>query len=190
MELRGGKIILREKSVEDAHLDYFWRSDVEIARLDAAPPLRMTYDEYLRMFNDQLKYPSPASGRFGIHTQNGKYIGNCMYYDLDTINQQAEIGIVIGDKDFWNRGFGSDALATIMGHLFSTTHLERLYLHTLEWNKRAQRAFEKCGFVQVKPVRRNGMDFILMEIKKDRWLEIKEDLELAQNGRTPTQEAE
>lgn len=175
MELVGGKVILRDKMPEDAQMDYIWRCDEEIARLDAAYPLKMKFEDFFKLFRDQLRYPTPSSGRFGIDTQDGKYIGNCMYYDMDTVNKQAEVGIVIGDKDYWSRGYGYDALVTMLDHLFSNTSMERLYLHTLEWNKRAQRAFQKCGFVPVTQVRRNGLDFILMEIKKDGWLRTRYD---------------
>ena len=175
MELRGGKVVLRDKRLEDAWMDYLWRSDEEIARLDAAYPLKMKFEEFLRLFRDQLRYPTPSSGRFGVDTQDGQYIGNCMYYDMDTVNKQAEVGIVIGDRDYWSRGYGYDAVVTILDHLFSNTSMERLYLHTLEWNKRAQRAFQKCGFTSVTHVRRMSMDFLQMEIKKDRWLEIREE---------------
>ena len=175
MELMGGQVILREKRPEDAWLDYLWRSDKEIAGLDAAYPLKMKFEEFLRLLKDQLKYPTPASRRFGIDTRDGKYIGNCMYYDVDSVNKQAEVGIVIGDRDYWSRGYGYDALVTMLDYLFFNTQMERLYLHTLEWNKRAQRSFQKCGFDPVNRVKRNGMDFVLMEIKKDRWLGIRED---------------
>ena len=175
MELQGGKVILREKRLEDASLDYAWRCDQEISNLDATYPLRMSYQDFLHLYEDQLHYPTPGSGKFGIETQEGKYIGNCMYYDMDAVNKQAEIGIVIGDRGYWSLGYGYDALVTVVDHLFSTAGLKRLYLHTLEWNKRARRAFEKSGFIPVSRVRRAGQNFVLMEIKKDHWLEIREE---------------
>ena len=175
MELNGGKVTLREKRLEDAWLDYVWRSDEEIARLDGAHPLKMKFEEFLRLVKDQLQYPTPAADRFGIDTRDGKHIGTCMYYDMDTVSKQAEIGIVIGDRDYWSQGYGFDALVTMLDYLFSNTSMQRLYLHTLVWNKRAQRAFEKCGFAPVTEVRRNGLDFLLMEINRDRWLEIREE---------------
>ena len=182
VELIGGKVILREKRTEDAWLDYLWRSDEEIAKLDGANPLKMKYEEFLRLFKDQLRYPTPASRRFGIDTQDGKYIGSCMYYDTDSVNRQAEVGIVIGDKDYWSRGYGYDAVVTMLDYLFSNTAMDRLYLHTLEWNKRARRSFEKCGFTPVKVVHRSGMDFVLMEIKKDSWLENRVEKLAARDG--------
>ena len=173
--LTGAKVILREKLPEDAWNDYLWRSDEELARLDAAPPLRMTFEEYQRIFKDQLRYPTPGSLRLSIETLDHELIGNCMYYDVDTINKEAELGIVIGNKNYWSQSYGYDAVVILLDHLFYTAKLQRVYLHTLEWNKRAQRCFERCGFGVVRPRKRNGYNFILMDISWDRWQEIRED---------------
>jgi len=169
VELRGARIILRDKRIEDAEQDYIWRSDTELASLDAAFPLTMTYDRFLKLAQDQMRYPTPGSHHFATETLDGKFIGNCMYYDLDSVKMQAELGIVIGDRDYWSNSYGYDAVTTLLDHCFNDKKLERVYLHTLEWNKRAQRCFEKCGFVQVRPVRRMSHDFILMEVFREDW---------------------
>ena len=169
VELRGARIILREKRLEDAEQDYIWRSDPELARLDAAYPLTMSYDRYLKIFEDQLRFPTPGSHHFGAETFDGKFIGNCMYYDLDSVNLEAELGIVIGDRDYWGNSFGYDAVTTLLEYMFDVRSLKRVYLHTLEWNNRAQRCFTKCGFNPVRPVRRMSHDFLLMEVLRGDW---------------------
>jgi len=175
VELQGARITLRDKQLEDAEYDYIWRCDAELSRLDAAYPLTMTYDRYLSIFQDQLRYPTPGSHHFGIYVADNKFSGNCMYYDLDSINREAELGIVIGDRDYWDGAFGYDAVVTLLAHMFGKMNLRRVYLHTLEWNKRAQRCFSKCGFNTVKPVRRLGHDFLLMEVLLPDWLETGEE---------------
>ena len=174
VELRGGRIILRDKRIEDAEKDYTWRSDPELARLDAAIPLTMSFERYLKLAEDQLKYPSPGSHHYSIDAmatgaRESRFIGNCMYYDLDTVNMEAELGIVIGDRDYWSDGYGYDAVTTLLDHLFNTRKLKRVYLHTLEWNKRAQRSFGNSGFEPLKAVRRMAHDFILMEVLREDW---------------------
>ena len=169
VEIRGAKIILREKRIEDAEKDYRWRSDPEIAKLDAAFPLSMSYERYLRLFQDQLRYPTPGSHHFGTDAADGTYIGNCMYYDLDSISREAELGIVIGDREYWSNAYGYDAVTTLLNHMFMDLELNRVYLHTLEWNERAQRCFQKSGFKPVRTVRRMSQDFILMEVLRDDW---------------------
>lgn len=170
VELRGARIILREKRLEDAEQDYIWRSDPELARLDAAYPLTMSYDRYLKIFQDQVNFPTPGSHHFATVTLDGKFIGNCMYYDLDSVNLEAELGIVIGDRDHWGNAFGYDAVTTLLDYMFTVKELKRVYLHTLEWNERAQRCFTKCGFNTVRPVRRMSHDFLLMEVLRADWL--------------------
>ena len=167
--LQGVRVVLRDKCIEDAEQDYIWRSDHELAKLDAAYPLTMSFERYLKMFQDQLKYPTPGSHHFAAETLDGKFIGNCMYYDLDSVNLQAELGIVIGDRDYWSNAYGYDAVTTLLEYCFTEKGLKRVYLHTLEWNHRAQRCFEKCGFVPVRQVRRLSHDFILMEVLRDDW---------------------
>ena len=168
-ELYGGRVILRDKRSDDAENDYRWRSDPELARLDAAIPLTMSFERYLKLFEDQMKYPTPGSHHYSIDTLDDRFIGNCMYYDMDTVNLEAELGIVIGDRDYWSDGYGYDAVTTLLDHMFNARNLKRVYLHTLEWNGRAQKSFSKCGFNAVRPVRRMAHDFILMDVLRDDW---------------------
>ena len=171
VQLQGARVVLRDKKLEDAEQDYIWRSDPELAHLDAAYPLTMTFDRFLKIFEDQLKYPTPGSHHFATETLDGKFIGNCMYYDLDSVNMEAELGIVLGDRDYWGNSYGYDAVTTLLEYMFTEKKLRRVYLHTLEWNKRAHGCFAKCGFVPVRPVRRLSHDFILMEVYREDWLE-------------------
>jgi len=167
--LQGARIVLRDKKFEDAENDYRWRSDPELARLDAAIPLTMSFERYLKLFEDQMKYPTPGSHHYSIETLDGHFIGNCMYYDMDTVNREAELGIVIGDRDYWSDGYGYDAVTTLLDHMFNARNLKRVYLHTLEWNGRAQKSFSKSGFNPVKPVRRMAHDFLLMDVLREDW---------------------
>ena len=167
--LEGARIVLRDKQFEDAENDYRWRSDPELARLDAAIPLTMSFERYLKLFEDQMKYPTPGSHHYSIDTLDGLFIGNCMYYDLDTVNREAELGIVIGDRDYWSDGYGYDAVTTLLDHMFNARNLTKVYLHTLEWNGRAQKSFSKSGFNPVKPIRRMAHDFLLMDVLREDW---------------------
>jgi len=167
--IKGKLVALRNKLAEDAELDYSWRVDPELAALDATTPLRMTYASFLRIAEDEIRYPVPWSKRFAIETLEGTMIGNCMYYDIDYARGQAEMGILIGDREYWNLGYGSDAVETLVTHIFTDTTLNRIYLHTLSWNIRAQKSFKKCGFVELGPVTKAGYDFIMMELVKESW---------------------
>ena len=167
--LRGRKVVLREKRLDDAPEDYAWQTDEELARLDATRPIRMSYDEFFRFTKDELIYANASAQRLAIDTPDGRHIGNCMCYDINLRRGEAELGIMIGDREYWSKGFGTDSVETLLSHVFSTTPVKRVYLHTLDWNLRARRAFAKSGFREVKKLRRSGLDFVLMEVLRPEW---------------------
>lgn len=167
--LEGRKVALREKRIGDAFDDYAWRVDEELARLDATRPLKMAYSDFMKYSQEEIDFPNSRSKRFGIDDLAGKHIGNCMYYDIDTRRGETELGIMIGDREYWSKGYGTDAVDTLLKYIFTQTKLKRVYLHTLDWNYRAQKSFGKSGFRQVKRVRKRGLDFIQMEVLRDEW---------------------
>ena len=133
----------------------------------------------MRYHRDDLQFPSPRSVRLAIDTPDGVHIGNCMYYDIDTEARRAELGIMIGESEYWNGGYGTDAVRTMLRHIFTTTWLQLVYLHTLTSNERAQRAFTKAGFEPDRELRKDGYDFLRMEITRERWEELEGEQEPA-----------
>jgi len=160
----GQKVALREKRISDATWDYAWRRDPELTRLEALPPLRLSFQEYLQNYEEEMCNSSRRLRCFAIDTLDGKHIGNCMYYGIEEEKRQAELGIMIGDREIWDKGYGTDAVNTLLGYIFANTDLERIYLNTLELNDRARRCFQKCGFVTYGQVKRHGNKFIIMEL--------------------------
>ena len=172
--IRGSKVVLREKRIEDAPDDFAWRTDEELAKLDATRPLNMTYDDFVRYARTEIDDPGPRSKRLAIDTLDGRHIGNFMYYDLDLRRGEAELGIMIGDRNYWGKGYGSDAMRAVQDYIFTHTTLTRVYLHTLEWNERARRSFARAGMRDVKTVRRSGMKFVRMEMLRHEWEGLRE----------------
>ena len=167
---KGEKVLIREKRYEDGENDHNWRANPELAELDAAMPIRQSLKDFLRDYENELKFPTPWVHRYGIDTLEGEHIGNCMIYDIDTIGGQCEIGILVGNRNYWGSGYGREAVGLLINECFKMDNMKRLYLHTLAWNARARRAFAGCGFREVEPVRRAGRDFILMEILRENWI--------------------
>lgn len=167
----GSKVILRGKKLTDAWNDYVWETDVELAHLDAVPPATIAFPRYLSDYTDQLRFPLPTSYRLAIDAQGGKHIGNCSCYNISEAKGEAELGIMIGDRDYWDKGYGTGAVATLVDYIFRQTNLNRIYLKTLESNTRAQKCFQKCGFTSYDHLNKDGFSFILMEIYRDQWQE-------------------
>ena len=165
----GKKVKLRDKRVEDAKDDYVWRTDLDLARLDAVPWLTLTFPQYLSVYISELHQASSIKRQFAIDTLDGKHIGNCLYYDIDETKGEAELGIMVGNHDYQDKGYGTDAVNTLLSHIFRQTDLKRIYLKTLELNMRAQRCFQKCGFIPCGRLVRDGYNFVLMEIHRKQW---------------------
>ena len=165
----GSKIILRGKKLTDAPDDYTWRTDSELAHLDATTPLNTTFQEYLADYTSQLRYLPPTRQQFAIDTMDGKHIGNCVYYGVNEAKGEAELGIMIGNRDYWDKGYGADAVTTLVSHIFHQTNLKRIYLKTLDSNSRAQKCFQKCGFTPYGHLAKDGFSFVLMETHRKQW---------------------
>jgi len=162
---RGRRVILRRKRLSDAANDYAWRSDEELARFDAGPPLRTSFPNFLSSLTAQQRYPDAGRCIYAIEDEGGRHIGNVMYYNLHEAEGEAELGITIGDRQSWGQGYGSDAVQALVGLLFRSKGLRRVFLHTLDWNTRAQSCFRKVGFEPQGTVWRDGQNFVLMEVR-------------------------
>ena len=167
IRLARGRVTLRNKRAEDARDDYTWRSDPELVTFDAVPPLRMNWEDYQRVYAGEVRNPPGRQLSLCIEDETGVHIGNVMYYNLDEFAGQVELGIMIGRRDYWGRGYGTDAVRLMVDHIFASTSAHRIYLHTLTWNVRAQRSFGKAGFVPAGEVLRNGHNFVIMELWRD-----------------------
>ena len=165
------KTKLREKRLSDARCDYGWQTDPELAALDAVSPLPFSYSEYLARYAAELRHPSPRRRRFAIETREGEHIGNCTYYAINHQRGEAELGIMIGNRDYWDKGYGADAVKNLLKFIFSETRLNRIYLKTLVDNSRAQKCFARCGFNPCGQLKRDGYSFTLMELYRRQWQE-------------------
>ena len=170
IRLDGQLATLRSKRMSDAWNDYVWRTDPELSELDAAEPLGLSFVDFERFYHEDLKRYNRRSLRFAIEDEDGVHIGNCMCYDYNERRMQAEFGIMIGDPAYWGRGYGTEATKTLLTHIFETTDIRRLYLHTLVSNRRAQRSFINAGFRPYDHVWRDGKNFVQMEVLAHEWL--------------------
>jgi RimJ/RimL family protein N-acetyltransferase len=163
------RITIRLKKISDALDDYAWQTDPELVELDAAIVLNISYKQYLSEYTFELCYPSSNRHEFGIDTLDGKHIGNCVYYNVNPSESKSEIGIMIGDRDYWNKGYGSEAINALVDRVFNRTPIQKVYLTTLNWNIRAQKCFKKCGFYETGQIERDGSIFLLMSLRRGEW---------------------
>ncbi|MFH1031051.1 MAG: GNAT family protein [Chloroflexota bacterium] len=168
-EINHSRILIRRKRLADAWNDYNWEKDPELAYLDAIPPLEMSFNQYLLEYTEQLGYHSSTRNRFAVETQDGRHIGNCSYYNIDEAKGETELGIMIGDRICWDKGYGQDIVTALVDYIFRKTGIKRIYLKTLDTNSRAHKCFQKRGFVPYGHRTTDGFNFTLMELYRDWW---------------------
>jgi RimJ/RimL family protein N-acetyltransferase len=111
-----------------------------------------------------------------IHVrESDRLIGTCAFSQLDGDNGSALFHITIGEADAWGKGYGTEATELMLAHAFTQLPLHRVALTVFEFNARAIRAYEKCGFVvegrSREAILRDGhyWDEIHMSILADEW---------------------
>jgi len=165
-----GRVRLRRKHTSDAFNDFRWRRDPEIARYDAAMPLSKTFTEFLDQFERDLLFADPKRRMFALEASGGPQIGNIMYYNADEARRSAELGICIALPEYRGQGLGTEAVVGFLGFIWNELPFREIYLHTLHWNERAIRCFDKAGFSPTARVLRQGRWFLRMEVRREWWL--------------------
>ena len=103
---------------------------------------------------------------------------------LDAIywtHRDAFVGIGIGDKEDWGKGYGTDAMRILLRYAFTELNLRRVTLDVFEYNPRGIRSYEKAGFVIEGRVREAVMregrrwDMVYMGILREEWLKTQAD---------------
>ncbi len=176
--MRQGRVVLKPLNELD---NAAWRRvhahfrDPEIAHLNGTPPSRMPLWLLRRVLRaDSRRSDRETYGIFDISEVAAggeeRYIGTIELYDIR--HDQATLGIIIGERSHWSRGFGSEAVTALLEYAFGTLGLERVKLSTFGDNERAQAAFKKVGFHEKRRLLTSGgrVD-VQMEYTRWAWLE-------------------
>ena len=105
-----------------------------------------------------------------------KLIGNCGLHAIDWKNRVSEVGITIGEKEYQEKGYGTEAMEILLKYGFKTVNLNRIQLRVYEFNSRAINSYNKIGFIEEGRMRQaifiNGEyhDIIFMSILQEEWL--------------------
>jgi RimJ/RimL family protein N-acetyltransferase len=144
--LSGQKVNLRALEPSDYELIWRWMNDTVSMVYWGRPGNTVSLSEIARQEDSQALRGN--SRKYMVETKDGAAIGIVDYYDLDWQARSAWVSILIGEEDFWGGGYGTDAMRTLLAYLFRQLGLHRITLTTHESNERAQRSYEKSGFVR------------------------------------------
>jgi len=173
--IRGERVYLRAQERSDIPIFVRWFNDSEtISFLSMRAPMSVPMEE--AWFTHMVEQQGKDAYHFTMcRLDNDQPIGTIGLFRVDTVNGNAGIGISIGEKDLWGQGYGTDAMFALLDFGFGQLRLERVWLEVYDFNARARRSYEKCGFVlegtERRAIFKRGQfhDVHLMSILRDEW---------------------
>ena len=144
--LEGERIYLREVRPSDANENYYrWMNDPEITRYLES----RFYPNALENIQDYVKSKlgDRESVLFAIVLKGSDHhIGNIKIGPINWIHRLADIGLVIGEKDCWGKGYATEAISLVIKYAFETLNLHKLTASCYDVNQGSAKAFLKAGF--------------------------------------------
>jgi RimJ/RimL family protein N-acetyltransferase len=171
-----GKLV-RLRALEREDLPTWWamNNDLEVELAGGGDP---PYPQSLARLQAEYESSAGNGGRDGSSfaiEADGQMIGHCALFNVDAVARTAAVGISIGNKEYWGRGYGRDAIGVLVRYGFRYLNLTRIWLDVHGRNERAQRAYRSCGFVEEGRLRRHVWsdggfdDLVYMGLLRDEW---------------------
>ncbi|HEY5625920.1 MAG TPA: GNAT family protein [Dehalococcoidia bacterium] len=148
--------MIRLRPMEEGDLAHFqrWLADDELRRwlgsVNEQPSIAEEYDWYMSKRQDA------DAILWSIEAADGTLLGN-VELRLSPLNLRAGVGIGIFDRQYWGKGYGTEAMRLVLDYAFRELKLNRVELTADEENARAIRSYEKCGFVREGLLREHQM---------------------------------
>lgn len=175
--LKGKKVILRPIDVDkDLERCWEWINDYDIIRFLGRPFKPVTKDKERELLQNIVS--DQESVVFAIDTSDDKHIGLTGLHNINHFDGTAVTGTVIGDKNYWSRGYGTDAKMLLLWYGFTVLNLRRINSRVISFNKRSLNCQLKCGYkvegVMKKEVYKNGQyyDLMLLAIFRHNWFKL------------------
>jgi RimJ/RimL family protein N-acetyltransferase len=135
-------------NIEDAELWTKWDNDLEVTiPMGEEAYLLYSLEREKEMMSNMLKKESYVFDIVDIKEE--RLIGRCMLFNVDQVNRTAMFGIVIGEKEYWNRGYGKEATSLLLDYGFNLLNLHNIMLGVYSFNNRGLRCYRKVGFKEI-----------------------------------------
>lgn len=142
----GERVRLRAIAEEDFATFHRWWSDPETLTFQTTGPLMLRSREAdEEMFRSWAKDTGNALGFSIERVEDGVLVGQCSLWGITPTERCATLGVIFG-REFWNQGYGTEALGLLLDYAFNERNLHRVQLTVNANNPRGIRAYEKVGF--------------------------------------------
>lgn len=174
--LKGQRVILRSIRRDDLARQCEFNNDVEVELAGGGdPPMPQSLARLESEYDQDLARGGRDGAGFAIEA-GGKFIGQCALFNFDSTAHTCELGITIGDKDYWGKGYGREAITLLLDYGFRLRNFHKIWLKVHGRNERGIRAYRACGFIEEGRQRAHVWssgsydDLVYMGILRDEWL--------------------
>ena len=140
--IMGELVCLRALERSDLPAVVRWMNDPEVTKYLLSAPLYGP--EEMEQWHEQRRGTDDRV--LAMMDDRDELIGYCGISRLEWEERRCNMWLIIGERDAWGRGYGTDTMRTMLRYLFDEVNLNRVYLTVDEENDRAVRLYERCGF--------------------------------------------
>ena len=164
MKLKGDKIYLKPISVKHAEVFLKWINDPEVNKYMIGLKIAQTIEEEIEWIKKIQDDPNEEVWSI-FKKNNDKLIGNVGFHELDNSDHNFRIGIVIGAKEEWGKGYATDAFKVAKKYLKEEKNAKKINLTCHFNNAGAQKVYKKSGFEIKGTQKTNDEDMYYMELE-------------------------
>ena len=148
-KLIGTQCYLSPLNIEDAEQYAVWLNDMEVTEnlqlISSIIPVDGERELLKKLAQDH---------NYGIIDKaTNELLGNVGFIDINHLHRTAEIGIFSGNKSYWGKGYGREALSLLLNYAFKKLNLHNILLRVYDFNRRAVACYEKVGFKKIGEIR-------------------------------------
>lgn len=173
--LTGDRVTLRGIRREDLQRLWQFNNDLDVELAGGGdPPMPQAIERLQAEFDRQVAEGGRDNSTFGIEVDD-LLIGQCALFDINATARTAQLGIAIGDRSYWGKRYGREAVNLLLEYAFGYHNMRRVWLWVHSDNERAIRAYRACGFTEEGRLREhmfsNGryVDAVYMGILRSEW---------------------
>ncbi len=145
-KLVGEKCYLSPLSCDDVEIFTEWLNDLEVVKYLSLVRNPITQKKEKNILEEMaLNHHAFAI----IDKQLNKIVGVIGLENLDTINRATEMGVFLGDKGYWNKGYGEEAIRLMLDYAFNILNINNIMIEVIEYNERAINCYKKIGFREI-----------------------------------------
>lgn len=144
--IEGKAINLRAVEKADLPRIVKWHNDPEVMHYWGRSGNSVSLAEVENWYQELVRHHDDREMYWMIDTKEGATIGRIFYRGLQQKERKTEVVIIVGEKEYWGRGYGTDAMMTFLGYMFHQRNMHRVWLTVFPFNQRAIKSYQKCGF--------------------------------------------